>query len=105
VNNPNLDNDLRRRQEILDMDMRTYAPKELTFKALADKYKVNWVTVKRRNSELGFKRRPVNFQGLEHDLQLQLLSSLEIAERYGVDVKTVYNRKKKLGLVKGRKNG
>jgi len=100
VNNPRLDEDLRRRHEILDMDMRTYAPTELTFQALADKYEVNWVTVKRRNTELGLKRAPINFQGLEHDLRLQLLSNIEIAERYGVDVKTVYNRKKKLGLVK-----
>ena len=85
----NLKEDLLTRANSLEYNQSKYAPKHLTFQALADKYNVNWVTVKRYNTKMGLQRPAIDTKKLDHDIALQFLNGVEIAEKYGIDVKTV----------------
>ena len=73
-----------------------------TYRNLGKKYGVHEVTIRRYNVMWGFGRKPIDYKGLEEDLKSGEYKREYLAEKYGVAVKTVYNIKKRLGLVNAR---
>lgn len=74
-----------------------------TYRNLAKKYKVHEVTIRRYNKKWGLQRPPINFKGLEEAIKNKEGSKQELAERFNYTPKTVYNVKKRLGLVVPKK--
>jgi DNA-binding XRE family transcriptional regulator len=67
-----------------------------TYRNLAKKYEVNEVTIRRYNVAFGFGRKPIDYNGIKADILSGNYTKDQMAEKYEVDPKTIYNIKRRM---------
>jgi transposase len=68
--------------------------RDTTYRNLAKKYNVHEVTIRRYNKQFGFARVPIDRNGIKDDLRTGLYTKEQLAEKYKVTPKTIYNIKR-----------
>ena len=79
--------------KLLRLDLEN---RDATYRNLAKKYNVHEATIRRYNKQFGLARDPIDRNGIKDDLRTGLYTKEQLAEKYKVTPRTIYNIKKGL---------